>query len=315
MKNKKGDYIYDFVKGFPDQIENSYAIEVPRHWKEFERVVIIGMGGSYIAGLVLKEFIKDEIKMPIEVYSGEIPYVDDKTLIVLISYSGNTKEIVSAFWKLRKRNLVVISSGGKLVKFAKKNKKILIKTPLGLHQRFTFAYGFFPLLKFFEKTKYISSKEKIVDRIILSLKMNQNELENQAIKLATRLHIKIPLFYGTDYFYPACYRLQTAIEEDTKIICHSNKIPELFHNELESFPNSYLPILILDNKESLTYKKQMKYFKNLARDYFEFQFEKHMKEERMFLAIYFADFLGFYLSKIRGTPMGETPLSDEIKKL
>jgi len=201
------------------------------------------------------------------------------------------------------------------LRLAKKHKCSIIKVPSNLHERFTFAYGFFPVLKFFENCHLIKDKRGVVFKIFETLNRNKSHLIRESKELALKLKNKYPLFYGTNYFYPVCYRMQTSIEEDAKIICHSNKITELFHNELEANPaQDFYPFLIIDKEESIKYKKQVSFFKKIIKGYFEFKFEKHSREERMFLLFYFTDFLGYYLSKLRKTHMGKTPLSDKIKK-
>ncbi|MBD3252864.1 hypothetical protein GF386_03980, partial [Candidatus Pacearchaeota archaeon] len=184
-----------------------------------------------------------------------------------------------------------------------------------LHPRFTFSYGFFPVIKFLEKNKIIENKEKIIDKTIKILKKYKWKIEKEARELAGKIKNKKLLFYATNYFYPSAYRFQTSLEEDAKVICHSNKITELFHNELEVFPdNKSFVILIIDNEEIKKFKKQVIYFKKLI-DYYEIKYKKFPREIRIFVIFYFVDFLGLYLSKIKHTKMGETPLSDRIKKL
>ncbi len=306
--------IYKLIKQFPEMIKEAYNLEVPKLSKIFSRVVIIGMGGSYIVGLTLKEILKEE-NIFVEVYPGDLYPVDKNSLVILISYSGNTKEILNAFDKLNKDTLLALTSGGELLRKAKRKKVKIIQIPENLHQRFVFAYCFFPLLKFFEQTRIIKNKKRMVNRIIKTLIKNSEKLERDAIYLAIKLKNETPLFYSSGYFYPAAYRLQTSIEEDAKIICHSNKITELFHNELEALPASYFfPVLILDKGVS-KFKKQISFFKKQIKDFYEIKYNHYSREERMFLLFYFADFLSYHLSRLKGEEMGETPLSDKIKKL
>ncbi len=309
------DEIYSLVEKFPEKIKDSYETEVLRSNKNFEGIVFVGMGGNYIAGLVLKEILRKEIS--VEVCQSSEILLDYKTLVILTSYSGNTKEVVDIFDKLKDRgNILVVTSGGELLKKAKKKKVKLIKIPSDIHQRFTFAECFFPILKYLENSGMIKSKKKIVKRIVMTLKKNKKIIEEDAIQLAFRLKNENPLFYASQYFYPAAYRMQTAIEEDVKIICHANKITELFHNELEALPASYFfPVLILDKKEIQPFVKQVKFFKKHIKDFYEIGYGKYSKEERMFLIFYFVDFLGYHLSRLKDTDIGETPLSDKIKKM
>jgi len=305
--------IYNYVCDFPNQIENSYLLDVPKTKKKFRNFRVIGMGGSYIAGLLIKEYLRDELD--IEAYPGELPEIDKKTLVILISYSGNTKETVQAFNKYKKNDVLVITSGGKLRELAVKNKKLLIEMPEKLHQRFTFSYGFFPVIKFLEKNNYLKTRKKTINKTVKILKKYKWKIEKEARELAGKIKNKQLLCYATNYFYPSAYRFQTSLEEDIKAICHANRITELFHNELETFPdNKSYVILIIDNQEIKKFRKQMNYFKRLI-NYHEIKYKRFPKEIRIFVMFYFVDFLGFYLSRIKHTKMGETPLSDRIKKL
>jgi len=305
------------ILNFPEKIREAYSGRVSKLEKIFDNIVIVGMGGSYIAGLTFKAMYEDEIKMPIDVRHS-ISYANMHTLYVLISYSGNTKEVLNAFKKLNKvhsENILVISSGGKLMTEARKRKAEIIKVNKRIHQRFTFAECFFPLVKIFERSGYLKDKEEEVREIVKTLKKSTDKIDKGARILATKLKNEHPIFYASEYFFPVAYRFQTALEEDAKIVCHSNKITELFHNELEALPASYFfPVLIIDNKDSKNYKKQIKFFKKHIRFYTELGGEGYSREARMFLLFYFTDFLGYYLSEMKMTSFGETPISDKIKR-
>jgi len=207
--------IYELVERFPEKIENSYYMKVPKVDKNFDRIVFFGMGGNYIAGQVLKELLRNEI--PLEIFTENSDF-DDKTLIILASYSGNTREVIDVFNKLKKKdNVLVICSGGELLKKAEKKNVKLLRIPSNVHQRFTFAECFFPVLKFLEVSGLIKDKSKLVKKIIKDLTNEKDRIERDAINLAILLKNDIPLFYSSNFFYPVAYRMQTAIEEDVKI--------------------------------------------------------------------------------------------------
>jgi glucose/mannose-6-phosphate isomerase len=314
--------VYPIINKFSERIKESYKTIVPRFEKKPKKIILVGMGGCYIAGLVLKEILRDELSIPFEVYpgySGRISSLKKDSLIILVSYSGNTKEVLNFFKMLLdkkiKSNILVITSGGEILELAKTNKINLIELKSDINPRFTFPYIFFPLLKFFDISFISGTKDRIVEDIIKALNKNKKELEKEAEKISSKFRFRNPLIYGTNYFYPACYRMQTSIEEDAKIVSHSNRITEMFHNELESIPSmKFYPILILDHEEAKQFEKQIDFFKKKIKSYYEFKFNHYHREERMFLFIYFADYLGYYISKLKGTQMGETPVSDEIKK-
>jgi glucose/mannose-6-phosphate isomerase len=308
--------IYDTIKSFPRKINGSYSLNVPSFNKEINRIMIFGMGGSYIAGLVFKQIIQEEIKLPLEVYPGYVPFLDNRTLIILISYSGNTKELINIYEKIKSENIVVITSGGNLKSLAIKNNNLLIEVPENQNPRFTISFSVFPLIRFFEKSGFIKKKSETIKKIIQSLRKNEKLIEKQAKVISKKLENKTPLIYATNYFYPAAYRIQTSLEEDVKIICHSNRLTELFHNEIEALPNNhYYPILLINLNEISNFKKQIAYFKKLVKKYYEFGFYNYSNEIRIFMMFYFADFLGYYLAKIKKTSIGNTPKSDYLKNL
>ena len=90
----------------------SFCIETPKHYKRAAKltrnlsisyskpqtIIIAGMGGFAIGGEILKDFLRDKIKVPVEVcreYS--LPsYANEKTLAFVISnhFSKNNFEIV-----------------------------------------------------------------------------------------------------------------------------------------------------------------------------------------------------------------------------
>ncbi|MBR9704542.1 SIS domain-containing protein [Candidatus Pacearchaeota archaeon] len=315
-------HIHQIINKFPERIKEAYKIKVKKLDVKPKKIILVGMGGCYNAGLILKEILRDELGIPLEVspgYSGRFSSLKKSSLIILVSYSGNTQEVIKFYNKLIseniKHNILVITSGGELLDLCKKNKTRLIELKSDLHQRFTFPYYFFALYKFFDLNFLSGTKELIVRDIIGVLKRNKEKIENSARNLAGKFRFKNPLVYGTNYYYPGCYRMQTSIEEDAKVVVHSNRITELFHNELEAIPASrFYPILVLDRQEANEFDSQIHYFRDRIKDYYEFDFYNYHREERMFLFIYFADYLGFYISKIKKTNMGKTPVSDEIKR-
>ena len=307
--------VYDLIKDFPESIKRSYEFETPKLRNNFKRIIVVGMGANYNAGLLLKQFLRDEL--PVEVFTRPTKMVDSKTLVVLMSYSGNTKEVINAFNKIEhKKNFLIITSGGKLLKIAKKARVKIIKLPEDLHHRFTFCECFFPLLKCLEMAGIAKSREEIIKDLPRLLRRKERKIEKIAHKLALKIKNKTPLFYATNYFWPVAYRFQASLEEDVKIICHANNLTELFHNELEALPKAkFYPFLFIDKRESGPFKKQIKFFKKRLKHYYEFPFYKYFRIERTFLAFYFAYFLAFYLSRIKHAVMGKTPISDKIKGL
>ena len=103
----------------------------------YESLLIMGMGGSGIAGDVLKLLSNSEVSTEINViknYSIPQNLIEKKPFCLFISYSGNTEETISGLQEaiVNNFNWAVVSSGGKLIDLAKSHKKEFIQIPSGL---------------------------------------------------------------------------------------------------------------------------------------------------------------------------------------
>src|SRR4029450_13757397 len=81
-------------------------------------VVCCGMGGSAVAGDVLKASFRERLGVPVDVNRTPIlpEFAGPHTLVVVSSYSGNTVETLSAFHEAVERGcrILAITGGGNL---------------------------------------------------------------------------------------------------------------------------------------------------------------------------------------------------------
>ena len=100
--------------------------ELPKDYTDIDKVVILGMGGSAIGGDLVRSLFSSQ-KKPIIFVSRDydLPaFVDDRTLVIASSYSGNTEETLSAFSQAleRKCKKLAMTTGGKLKTIAEDAK-------------------------------------------------------------------------------------------------------------------------------------------------------------------------------------------------
>src|SRR5436190_20253036 len=83
------------------------------------------MGGSAIAGDFWRVLLQRESPVPVfNVRAYDLPpYVNERTLVIASSYSGNTEETLSAFDQALKMpcKKLALTSGGKLLTLARTN--------------------------------------------------------------------------------------------------------------------------------------------------------------------------------------------------
>ena len=117
-----------FLKTFPEQCRN--ALELGRRLeindgRKISNIIVSGMGGSGIGGHVLRNLLKNEINIPMDVYhSYSLPkYADENTLVFAVSYSGNTEETIACMEEAQKRNCLRPCRRGRPQTTPKESKK------------------------------------------------------------------------------------------------------------------------------------------------------------------------------------------------
>src|SRR5689334_2840426 len=117
------------VERFPETMVSQlyYSTSTARKLKfasTIRNIVFMGMGGSASAGDLVLDWLEDKISVPAIVHRDPLlpRFVGPSTLFVTLSYSGDTRETLTAFREARKRgsNLVAIGTGGKLQELSAK---------------------------------------------------------------------------------------------------------------------------------------------------------------------------------------------------
>ena len=121
---KMNDYINDFSNHLREAIEIANNTTLSPYTKEIRNILICGLGGSGIGGTIVSDIISSKVNIPITATKDySIPnFVNEHTLVIANSYSGNTEETLYALEKCQARGaeIAVITSGGKLKLLLKK---------------------------------------------------------------------------------------------------------------------------------------------------------------------------------------------------
>ena len=84
----------------------------------YQNIVIGGLGGSGIGGRIARLAFMQQMPVPVEVFSeyGLPAYANEKTLVILCSYSGNTEETLSMFDQAKSRGceMICVAASGQL---------------------------------------------------------------------------------------------------------------------------------------------------------------------------------------------------------
>ena len=299
MPVDKSDYI-KVLEDFPAQCRNAMAL--PKGVTvsgEIGTVVVTGMGGSAIGGDLLKTYMHDT-NVPVFVNRNyNIPnFVDEYTLVVAISYSGNTEETLSAYNEAveRKAKTVAITSGGKLAKLCDK----VIKVPAGFQPRAALGYLFFPILGVLHNAGIADVKNKELNEMLALIKDTEKYKEH-AQELVKKIDDRIPVIYASESLGVVAYRWKTQFNENAKCPAFYHLFPEMNHNELVGFQGmdrqKYVIIMLRDEHDHPRIKKRMDVCKEIMEervDVIEVHTECEELLSRIFSTIYLGEFTSYY---------------------
>ncbi|MBI2622382.1 SIS domain-containing protein, partial [Candidatus Microgenomates bacterium] len=105
--------------------DDTQKIIFPQDYKDVDSIVLCGMGGSAYAALIIKALYANSLTVPFELVNGyNLPnYVNNKTLVLLSSYSGSTEEVLNCGKEalLRNAKITGVCNGLALGEFFKTN--------------------------------------------------------------------------------------------------------------------------------------------------------------------------------------------------
>jgi len=303
--------------------------------KKFERIkisninhiVFVGMGGSGALGDIFSSILS-KTNLHIRVVKGyNLPKtVNENTLVVAISVSGNTNETNTVLEKASKLSckLIAFSSGGKMEKFCKDNNIQFIKIKKFHSPRASFPSFLFSILNILlpiipiEEKDVQSALDKMQEvKKIISIKNNSDD--NLAMTLAKWIS-NVPLIYYPWGLECVAIRFKSSLQENSKTHVIIEDIVESCHNGVVAWEkeSSIKPIMIRGNDDHF---KTIEKFEILA-EYFD---EKNIEYKEIFSGngniltkiislIYILDYVTIYKSILEGIDPTPVRTIEYIKK-
>jgi len=288
-------------------------------------ILICGLGGSGIGGSILNELVIKNANTPITITKGYfIPaYVNDQSLVIISSYSGNTEETLNCLELAIAKNakIVCVTSGGKVLEISKSKKIDHIIVPGGMPPRSCLGYSLtqlFFILAFFKiiDSYFINDLEAAIKLI----EKEENNIISDANTIAKKLVDKTPVIYATTYYEGIAIRFRQQLNENAKVLCWHHIIPEMNHNELVGWTkkDDNLAVIIFIDKDE--------YFRNVARVDINKEvikkYTSHITEiyskgnseiEKAIYFIHLGDWISVILGELRGVDLMEVNVINFLK--
>lgn len=252
--------------------------------KRFRKIVFTGMGCSAIVSDVIKGFFIDrQIPIAIEVINDyDIDHLidtsalkDPRTLVIISSYSGYSKEPIRAYKKIKKltNNIIFLTSGGELGRIGKEEKVSIIhwklRNPDREYPLFHVPQYFAILLDvFYVLGMFPSNYQKELAKTARYLKaiFNDKKLKS-AQELALRLRNRDIILLATPKWYLTLLKLvKMHLNEMAMAPAHRNYFHEFTHSEVAicSEPKMRQAVVLFrDNSDDEYTKDKMQNFIDL----------------------------------------------------
>lgn len=323
----------DVIDAFPSQCAEAIKLGEGFAYDPSEgiqQVVVCGMGGSAMAGDIAHRFAR----VPLCVNRGyDIPsFVGPHTLLVAVSYSGNTAETLSSFEQgiAAGAQVLAISSDGRLKEAAGAHGIPFLEIPRGYQPRAAMGYLALPLLVVLKRLELLVDLgrfEALLDRleqVKAQCTPSVATLGNPAKTLAQTLDGRIPVIYGTvGNTDLVAMRTKTQINENAKQAAFWNVFPELNHNEIlalvraDLFANPYV-LLLQNGTDRRELFARMEIMMGLMKEHgVPFQVLTAQGETELaqvFSQIYFGDYLSAYLAVLGGIDPTPVKLIEGFKE-
>ncbi len=327
------------LHGLPQQCRAAWHkaidFEMPPDYADIDKIVILGMGGSAIGGDLTRS-LASSLRKPIIFVSRDydLPaFIDERTLVIAASYSGNTEETLSGFSLALERNCkkLAVTTGGRLKTLAKNAKVPIFAIDHISQPRAALGYSFISLIAFLQTLDFLEDKAAEVEAMIQSLETLLGELResvptssNQAKQLATRLHGKIAVIYGAGILTEVSRRWKTQINENSKTWAFHETIPELNHNAVVGyqFPRElaskiYVVLLRCPSLHPRTLARYQVTSELLEQNGISHQIidtQAEHKLSQMMSLIFFGDWVSYYLAILNETDPTPVKAIDYLKK-
>lgn len=319
-----------------DQARFAVHVENPEHdGRQITKLVVVGMGGSALAALLAKSWLKMELSVPFEVVrTYELPeYVDYNTLVIASSYSGNTEETIAGLKHARDKfaQVAVIAAGGKLKEIAATDHIAYVELPGGVPQRMSTIFNLRALTTLFAHfgvTSYDHFGEIAdqADWLVSEVKNWTPDVttdKNYAKQLALLSVGKTPVFYGGNLMSPVAYKWKISWNENAKNTAFWNEYPEFDHNEFIGWTSHPIekPFAIFDLVSHLENTRILKRFEISDRllsgkrpKATTVKMKGSSTIAQMLWGSILADFVSVYVAILNGVDPTPVPIIEKLKK-
>ena len=300
--------MYKVYDDWPNLARKAFDADLePANFENIDHIVFVGMGGSGAIGDLFASILS-KTNIHVSVVKGYLlpKTVDENTLVVTTSVSGNTDETLTVLESAQKLDCqsIAFCSGGKMERFCIDNDINFRIIHLIHSPRASFVKYVYSILNVLHNILPISENDillSIDSLFVIHKQISSNNLtdSNSAINLANWI-TGIPLIYYPHGLQSAAIRLKSALQENSKIHAIAEDVIESCHNGIVAWetPSIVQPILLKGSDDYFKTKERFliieQFFTEKNIDFKIINSVKGNILTKIFSLIYLFDYVSIY---------------------
>lgn len=327
--------VYGSTKALAKQVEQAWnecrKINLPPAYRSINQLVIAGMGGSLLGARVLDSVYGLELSIPLLLVNDyRLPlWVNEKSLVIVSSYSGNTEEVLSISRQAikQKAKIIAITAGGELLNLAQVNHWPYYQiNPLynpSNQPRMAIGYMITAILTLAAQLNLLTISNQEIDQIIKTMERISNQ-EQTAKEFAGLILSKQVIIAAAEHLTGPVHTVKNQMNENAKHLSHRHDLPELNHHLMEGlkFPQSNSDSIIFWLIDSPLYSSRLRQRLTITREvltqnkisFIVWEASASTKLTQAFELIQFGALVNFYLSQLHQIDPAPIPWVDFFKQ-
>jgi len=328
------------IQNLGKQLEVSYqeakTVSLPSEYKNVKNIVISGMGGSGLGPHFIRSVF--DISLPLQIVNDyKLPsFVDEESLVIVSSYSGNTEETLSTLTDGVEKGakVVGIASGGKLIEELKQRNLSFYQfdpnyNPCG-QPRMGLGYSIGGILGLLNQMGVVSLSDSDFTNTLAAIDKSSDFFSiekalsaNPAKELAEKLRGRIPIILAGSFLAGNAHIFANQINENGKTLSAYFLLPEANHHLLEGikYPESlgktvkviFLETGLYDKKIQSRISVTKDVLKNTDIEAVSYKIQSSDKVSAAFETLVFSSWASFYLAILEGNDPTPIPNIDYFK--
>lgn len=242
--------MYRHVVSLGDEVERAWqaseGVKVPPG--PFSSLVVAGMGGSAAGGDFLAAFADPLSTIPVRVVRGyALPgYVGPASLVVVVSYSGRTREALACYHSARAAQapLVVVTRGGPLGDCAGRDGVSQCSIEYESPPRASLAHTLALLLRIGSLAGVVHVEDSDIRSAAQSHRAALERIALQATdgavaQVAEAVSGTWPVLFAAEHLSGATRRARNQLAENAKVFASFEPMPEAAHNFVVGFEGTH----------------------------------------------------------------------------